>query len=243
MSTPDYAITNKPYRTRANRLMQKFMIGLASYVLLSYMYLGEENLEGSSSDDGGDGGAEEGGTDGRSGAGSAAAAANGTKFLVAVTPRNQLLVSTAFAVLGAYVGHHLADVISKSMRGHPLIPAETLVCNALFGLLGLSLDAFKLLDPTWGDSLMLRGFAINFCGAASLFARHVSDNRRLYAKRWRGLWRAWINIAVNVMFATIVFWVAFEIEEWERPTDTRRGVVVKIMKILERRRRDREARQ
>ena len=118
---------------------------------------------------------------------------------------------------------------------------ETLVCNLLFGMLGLSLNVMKLIDASWGDSLILRGFALNFCGAASLFSRHASDNRRLYTRkvgrgassRRRALMK---NMSANIIFATIVFWVAFEVEEWEQPLDVRRGAVVKIMKILEKRR-------
>ena len=118
---------------------------------------------------------------------------------------------------------------------HNLVPFLTYIQN-FFGLLGLTLNMMKLIDVSWGDSLLLRGFALNFCGAASLFARHASDNRRLYTKKGGGRRQAMVNVTANIIFATIVFWVAFEIEEWEQPHDTRRGVVVKIQKILERRR-------
>jgi len=208
ISSPD-PITNKPYSTKAHKLSQQFMTCLVGYVLLSYMYLGEEDID---SDE-------------------------GNHFWIIATPRNQLVVSTVFAILGAYSGHWLANIISKSLKYRP-IPMETLVCNALFGMLGLSLDAFKLSDVSWGESLILRGFAINFCGVASLFARHASDNQRLYGKKWRGLAIVWINIVANIVFATLVFWAAFEIEQWEQPSETRRGVVVKIIKILEKRRKN-----
>lgn len=204
-------LTNKPYVNRSHKLLEQSMICLGGYIILSYIYLGEENIE-SSTDDGG-----------------------GEKFWVAATPRNQLVVSSMFAVLGAYIGHLLVDMISEKLR-HPLIPMETLICNGMFGLLGLTLNMMKLIDVSWGDSLLLRGFALNFCGAASLFARHASDNRRLYTKKGGGRRQAMVNVTANIIFATIVFWVAFEIEEWEQPHDTRRGVVVKIQKILERRR-------
>ena len=204
-------LTNKPYVNRSHKLLEQSMICLRGYIILSYIYLGEENIE-SSTDDGG-----------------------GEKFWVAATPRNQLVVSSMFAVLGAYIGHLLVDMISEKLR-HPLIPMETLICNGMFGLLGLTLNMMKLIDVSWGDSLLLRGFALNFCGAASLFARHASDNRRLYTKKGGGRRQAMVNVTANIIFATIVFWVAFEIEEWEQPHDTRRGVVVKIQKILERRR-------
>jgi len=209
ISSPD-PITNKPYVTRAHKLLHQFTISLVGYILLSYIYLSGENIE--DSDDEG-----------------------GNTFLVTATPRNQLAISTIFAVLGSYIGHILANIVSKSLK-YPLIPMETLICNALFGLLSLSLNAFKLIDVSWGESLILRGFAINFCGAASLFARHASDNRQLYAKKWRGLRRTGINITANILFASVVFWVAFEIEEWAQPGEKRRGVVVKLMKILEKRR-------
>jgi len=214
ISSPD-PITNKPYSTRAHKLSQQFMTCLVGYILLSYMYLGKEKIDSD---------------------------AAGNEFWITATPRNQLVISALFAILGAYSGHLLADNISKSLK-YPLIPIpmETLMCNALFGMLGLSLNAFKLRDVSWGESLILRGFAINFCGAASLFARHVSDNRRLYAKKWKGLWRAWINISANIVFATVVFWAAFEIEQWEQPSETRKGVVVKLMKILETRRKNKAA--
>ena len=97
-------ITNKPYVNRSHKLLEQSMICLGGYIILSYIYLGEENIE-SSTDDGG-----------------------GEKFWVAATPRNQLVVSAMFAVLGAYIGHLLVDMISEKLR-HPLIPMETLICN------------------------------------------------------------------------------------------------------------------
>eukprot|EP00584_Thalassiosira_punctigera_P015568 CAMPEP_0172549490 /NCGR_PEP_ID=MMETSP1067-20121228/18562_1 /TAXON_ID=265564 ORGANISM="Thalassiosira punctigera, Strain Tpunct2005C2" /NCGR_SAMPLE_ID=MMETSP1067 /ASSEMBLY_ACC=CAM_ASM_000444 /LENGTH=375 /DNA_ID=CAMNT_0013336881 /DNA_START=112 /DNA_END=1239 /DNA_ORIENTATION=- len=210
-------ITKKPYVARAHKLLHQFMTSLLCYILLSYLYLGGENIE--DSDEVGD-----------------------KKFLVTATPRNQLAVSTIFAVLGANVGHILANIISKSLKPS-LIPMETLICNALFGLLSLSLNAFKLSNISWGESLILRGFAINFCGAASLFARHASDNQQLYAKKWGGLRQTGINIAANISLSSLVFWVAFEIEEWVQPGEKRRGMVVKIMKILEKRRIKLDGRQ
>lgn len=213
ISSPD-PITNKPYVTRAHRLLQQFMMSLMAYIFLSFIQLGGENIEeGNESED---------------------------QFWFAPTPRNQLGISMLFAILGAYVGHLLAQLISQTVRAksNREIPLETLICNGFFGLLGLTLNIMKVQDEIWGDSLLLRGFAINFCGAASLFARHASDNRRLYTqkKKQRGMRQTCINVAANVFFASIVFWVAFEIEEWEAPHEKRRGVVIRIMKILEKRR-------
>lgn len=137
---------------------------------------------------------------------------------LAATPRNQLMISALFAVLGAYIGNLLAEAISKLLR-HPLIPMETLICNTLFGVLGLALNIMKLHDLSWRESLILKGFAINFCGAASLFARHASDNRRLYGKKGRGIRRAAMNMTANILFASVVFWIAIEIEELAKPDE------------------------
>jgi len=207
----------KPYARRANKLLKSVMIFLAGYVLLPYFYLGGGILE--DPDDKG---------------------VDVDKFWIAATPRNQLAVSTVFAVVGAHVGHESATAISKSTRHHPLIPVETLMCNGFFGLMGLTLPAMKLRDRSWGDSLLLRGFAINFCGAASLFARHTSDNRRLCTKKRMGPRRAAINMGANVLLAMVIFWIALEIEEWTHPNTHRRGVVMRIMKILERRETEHE---
>jgi len=202
---------SKSHIHRAQKLLQRGILSLSGYIILTYIYLGEENIE--ESDD------------------------KGKEFWIIATPRNQLWISSIFAILGAYIGHILVGIISDKLR-HPGVPMETLICNWFFGLLSLTLNIMKLLDISWGDSLLLRGFAINFCGAASMFAKHTSDNRRLYtAKKGKGAQRAAItNMTANIIFATIVFWVAFEIEEWEQPHETRRGVVVKILKVLERRR-------
>ena len=201
----------KPYARRANELLKNFMIFLVGYVLLPYVYLGGGILEDPDDKD-----------------------EDINRFWITATPRNQLAVSSIFAVMGAYVGHELATSISMSTR-HPLIPMETLICNGLFGLMGLTLNMMKLRDRSWGDSLLMRGFAINFCGAASLFARHASDNRRLFAKKKVGHRRAAINMCANVLLAMVIFWIALEIEEWTHPDTHRRGVVMRIMKILERR--------
>jgi hypothetical protein len=206
----------KPYARRANELLKTFMIFLVGYALLPYFYLGGGILE--DPDDKGE---------------------DIDKFWITATPRNQLAISTVFAVVGAYVGHELATAISKSTR-HPLIPMETLICNGFFGLMGLTLNGMKLRDRSWGDSLLLRGFAINFCGAASLFARHTSDNRQLCTKKRRGPRRAAINMSANILLAIVIFWIALEIEEWTHPNTHRSGVVMRIMKILERRKTERE---
>ncbi|EED91961.1 predicted protein [Thalassiosira pseudonana CCMP1335] len=92
-------------------------------------------------------------------------------------------------------------------------------------LLGLSLNIMQMRDGLWGDSLILRAFSINFCGAASLFARHASDNRQLYTKKPRRLKQVGLNIVVNLMFATLVFLIALEIE---RLLDIPVGTGVKV---------------
>ena len=220
-SGDDPLTNNKPYSSRARRLLRQLNLVLVGYVVLTYVYIGGELIE--------DG---EEGEDGSSA---------GTLYVITPTPRNQLVVGIFFSVIGAFVGNFLALAISKSMAyRHTIVPAETLCNNALFGLLALSLNLLTLWEKTWAESLVLRGFAINLCGAASLFTRHVSDNRRLYYSRKKtGLQ---LNALANMVLASMVFWLAFEMEELLHPSEDsgvkRRGrVVFKLMKILENRRR------
>jgi len=44
-------------------------------------------------------------------------------------------------------------------------------------------------------------------------------------------------MAANIVLAMMIFWIGVEIEEWTHPdiNHRRRGVVMRIMKILERR--------
>ena len=213
----------KPYARKATRILKKYILCLVGYVVLPYLFLGSETLDEDPTD---------------------VLDSNNDinedvhKFWIKATPRNQLAISTFFAVAGASVGRALASIIlSLSMIHHALIPMETLLCNGIFGLLGLTLNLMKIYDRSWGDSLLLRGFAINFCGAASLFARHTADNRRLCSEKRGGSRRAVINMAANIVLAMMIFWIGVEIEEWTHPdiNHRRRGVVMRIMKILERR--------
>jgi hypothetical protein len=143
------------------------------------------------------------------------------KFWVPASPRNQLVVSIVFAIMGAYSGNQAANIISRLVSNNHIPMPGTLICNATFSLLGLSLNIMQMRDGLWGDSLILRAFSINFCGAASLFARHASDNRQLYTKKPRRLKQVGLNIVVNLMFATLVFLIALEIERLlDIPVDT-----------------------
>ena len=155
------------------------------------------------------------------------------------SPWQQLSLSIMFSVLGAYTGNKVVDDITPKLLNTSILPMGTLLCNTIFGLMGLSLNFMRLSDNSWEDSLVLRAFALNFCGAASLFARHASDNRQIYYKQG-GARMVGLNIAVNVLFATLLFWIALEIEILlSNPEATNRKsghVVRKLLKILERRR-------
>ena len=213
-SSGDDPLINKPYSGRARQLLRQLNLVLIGYVVLTYVYIGGDQLLGED--------------------------VAGTLYIITPTPRNQLLVGIFFSVIGAFVGNFLALAISNSMAyRHTIVPVETLCNNALFGLLALSLNLLTLYERTWAESLMLRGFAINLCGAASLFTRHVSDNRRLYYSRKKAGLR--LNVLANMILASIVFWLAFEVEELLQFSEDsgvrRRGrVVFKLMKILENRR-------
>ncbi len=135
------------------------------------------------------------------------------KYWVAVTPRNRLIVSMLFATGGAYTGKFIRTIIAQYMH-NSTIPIGTLCNNAIFGLLGLSLNIMRLRDTSWAQSFLLRGFALNFCGGASAFVGHTADNRDLYVnhKHSNGYQRMFLNILVNLMFAIMIFLIAVEIE-------------------------------
>lgn len=208
-------ITNTSYQfaKKAHNLLRRFMVLLILYIMASYIYLDREGT---------------------------LALIEGEKNWIASTPWNQLSLSILFAVCGAYTGNKVADDITPKYIKSSVLPMGTLICNALFGLLGLSLNCMRLNDQSWEDSLVLRAFALNFCGAASLFARHISDNRQLYYRKNKsGMRMAGINITANILFATLLFWVALEIEILLNPEATNKKsgrVVRKLLKILERRR-------
>jgi len=208
-------ITNTSYQfaKKAHHILHRFMVLLILYIIASYIYLdrgGTQNL------------------------------IDGKNLVIASTAWNQLSLSILFAVCGAYAGNKVADDIAPKIFQGSMLPMGTLICNALFGLLGLSLNCMRLSDQSWEDSLLLRAFALNFCGAASLFARHASDNRQLYYGNTKGGVRlAGINITANILFATLLFWVALEIEILLNPEATNKKsgrVVRKLLKILERQR-------
>ena len=210
-------ITNTSYQfaKKAHNILHQFMAILIIYIMVSYLYLDRGDVQD---------------------------LGEAKQFLIASTPRNQLALSILFAVCGAYVGNKVADVITPKFieSSSAVLPMGTLICNSLFGLLGLSLNCMRLNDESWGDSLVLRAFALNFCGAASLFARHASDNRQLYyGKSKDGLRLAGMNITANVTFATLLFWIALEVEILLNPEATKKKngrVVRKLLKILEKRR-------
>jgi hypothetical protein len=215
----------KPYARKATRLLKNYILCLVVYIVLPYFFfLGNDILNEdppTDTDSNNDNNLED-----------------VHKFWIKATPRNQFAISAFFAVVGASMGRALSSTISLSIHHNTLIPMETLLCNGIFGMLGLILNIMKISDRSWGDSLLLRGFAINFCGAASLFARHTADNRRLYSEKKRGgPRRAVINMAANIGLAMMIFWIGVEIQEWIHPDINyrRRGVVMRIMKILERR--------
>ncbi len=208
-------ITNTSYQfaKKAHHLLRRFMVLLVLYIIASYAYLdrgGKQDL------------------------------IEGKQFWIASTKWNQLSLSIIFSVCGAYAGNKVADDITPKFVESSVLPMGTLICNALFGLLGLTLNFMRLSDESWDDSLSLRAFALNFCGAASLFARHASDNRQLYyGIKKDGLRLAGINITANILSATLLFWIALEVEILLNPDATNKKsgrVVRKLLKILERQR-------
>ncbi|KAL7442546.1 hypothetical protein ACHAXM_008442 [Skeletonema potamos] len=209
--------TSYQFAKKAHTLLHQFMMLLILYIMVSYIFLNK------------------GGTQDL---------IEGKQLLIASTPWNQLSLSIIFAVLGAYAGNKVADDITPKFIESSVLPMGTLICNAFFGLLGLSLNCMRLSDESWEDSLVLRAFALNFCGAASLFARHASDNRNLYGKNKDGLRLAGINITANILFATLLYWVALEMEILLNPEATNKKsgrVVRKLLKILERQREGQNA--
>ena len=90
------------------------------------------------------------------------------------------------------------------------LPRGTLICNSLFALLGLALNACALRRRRWVRSVPLQAFSQSFCGAASAFAGHTNDTRELWARA--GPSRAMHNLAANLGGAVVVFLVAVELE-------------------------------
>ena len=207
-------ITNTSYQfaKKAHNILHQLMALLMIYIVVTYLYLDIGDVQD---------------------------LRESKQFWIASTPRNQLTLSILFACCGAYVGNRVADDITPKFIESSVLPMGTLICNSLFGFLGLSLNCMRLSGESWGDSLVLRAFALNFCGAASLFARHASDNRQLYyGKSKDGMRLAAINVTANILFATLIFWIALEIEILLNPEATNKKsgrVVRKLLKILEKR--------
>lgn len=130
------------------------------------------------------------------------------KFWAEVTPSNQLILSIFFAVGGAYTGMF----VSKLSPNNTQIPIGPLICNAAFSLLSLSTNLLRAINPIWSKSLMLKAFAINFCGAASVFSRQISGLSLLYSRSSKRSRLVLLNVTVNLLFAAMVYWIALEIE-------------------------------
>ena len=124
---------------------------------------------------------------------------------------NRLLVSMAMAIAGAasgnVIGNYVDDVLLTTGE---LVPRGTLVCNTLFALLGISLNLASLRRSVYKRSVLLQSFAGSFCGAASAFAGHSSDQHSLFKSK--GLRAAAQNSAVNLLLSCAVFFVALEVE-------------------------------
>lgn len=130
---------------------------------------------------------------------------------------NRLLVAMVCSIAGAATGNALGNWVDNSLVPGGVVlgsvPAGTLVCNTVFALLGVSLNAATLRGgvlPKWHRSVLLQSFAGSFCGAASAFAGHASDARYLY--RTNGASTALKNSLVNLALSTVIFFLALEIE-------------------------------
>jgi hypothetical protein len=130
------------------------------------------------------------------------------KFWSEATPSNQLVVSILFAMLGASTG----NIVSKLAPANSQFPTGTVICNATFSLLSLSTNLLRVMNPTWSESLILKAFATNFCGAASVFSRHISGLSLLYSTSSKRSRLVLSNVLVNLLFAGMVYWIALEIE-------------------------------
>ena len=130
------------------------------------------------------------------------------KFHMETSPSNQLLVSMFFAIGGAYTG----NIVSKLAPKNTQLPIGTVICNATFSLLSLSTNLLQAIDPLWSESLMLKAFSVNFCGAASVFSRHISGLSLLYSTSSKRSQLVLLNVMINLLFAAMVYWIALEIE-------------------------------
>lgn len=137
------------------------------------------------------------------------------KFWTDVTPCNQLIVSIFFAVGGAYTGNIVSNLAPKSTN----VQLGTIMCNVTFSLLSLSLNVFRAKNPLWDESLVLKACSVNFCGAASVFSRHISGLSLLYSTSSKRSRLVLMNVFVNLLFATMIYWIALEIEILLHETD------------------------
>ena len=136
---------------------------------------------------------------------------------------NRLVVGMLCSISGAYVGNALgnavdgSDAITKPLAKWDLA-AGTLVCNTVFAIFGVSLNAATLRYAPLQRSVLLQSFSGSFCGAASAFAGHASDASSLYVRC--GALRAARNTLANIALSLMVFFLALEIERMLATVDT-----------------------
>jgi len=124
---------------------------------------------------------------------------------------NRLIVAMLCSIAGAASGNALGNLVDAQLPNWPSsVPAGTLVCNTLFAVLGVSLNAATLRRAKWARSVLLQSFAGSFCGAASAFAGHASDARSLYGSG--GSFAALKNSLANLALSIGVFFLALEVE-------------------------------
>jgi len=127
------------------------------------------------------------------------------------TGEHRLLVAMTMAILGAATGNAVGNAVDEVLaKDGDDVRRGTLVCNGLFALLGLSLNAATIRRAAWQRSVVLQSFAGSFCGAASAFAGHSSDAFGLL--RDGGARAALKNAAANLGLALAVFALGLELE-------------------------------
>jgi len=127
-------------------------------------------------------------------------------------PENRLIVAMCCSIAGAASGNALGNFVDSALPNWPSpeVPTGTLVCNTIFAILGVSLNAATLRRSMWQRSVLLQSFSGSFCGAASAFAGHASDARSLW--RGSGALTALKNTIANLALSALVFFMALEIE-------------------------------
>ena len=152
--------------------------------------------------------------------------------------KNRLLVAMSASVLGAASGNVLGSYVDEQLPNALHVPRGTLVCNGLFALLGLSLNAGTLRHARWQRSVLLQSFAGSFCGAASAFAGHSSDASQIFRDNGAGLTaaaKAIKNSLANLLVAALVFLVALELEAlvaMASSVDANRNGVVELVEVV-----------